>query len=119
MIIRKNACDYCGNEEMIDEDYRYTDTGEVKLETNYGEFSYTNWYFTQYGGGEGEIDITRAIARSTDTFFYKLGEKLGVKNINFWAKEFMLNELTGIDLPGEVKGLIPGPAWKRRIRGEQ
>lgn len=106
-------------EGEIDEEYTFVDEGIITIDTLYGEFSYSNWYFTQYGGKEGEIGIVKAIARSTDTFFYKLGELLGVDHINKWLKEFGLGEKSGIDLPGEISGLIPSPEWKEKVKGEK
>jgi penicillin-binding protein 2 len=105
-------------EGKIDKDFRYEDKGEVSLETPYGVFKYGNWYFSQYGGVEGNIDLKRALARSTDTFFYKVGELLGIDNIVKWAKIFGFDSKTGIDIPSEVKGLIPDPEWKLRVKGE-
>lgn len=106
-------------EGEIDEEYTYEDTGEITIDSPYGNFSYTNWYFTQYGRVEGEIGLTRAIARSTDTFFYKVGELLGAENIGEWAGKFRLEKESGIDLPGEVKGLVPAPEWKKNVKGER
>lgn len=106
-------------EGVIDEDFTYIDEGKIELKTNYGTFTYNNWYFTQSGGVEGKIDLKKALARSTDTFFYKLGEFLGVRNIGKWANKFGLGKETGIDLPGEISGLVPDPAWKRRVKGER
>lgn len=105
-------------EGEIDKDFTYEDKGQINIETPYGNFTYSNWYFTQYGRTEGEIDLPRAIARSTDTFFYKVGEFLGVENIVEWSAKFGLNKKTQIDLPGEVNGLIPTPEWKREVKGE-
>ena len=102
-------------EGVIDEGYTFTDHGVI----NAGGFSYTNWYFTQYGATEGTIDLPRAITRSTDTFFYKLGEMVGVDKLDEWADKFNLGDVTGIDLPGEVVGLIPSPAWKVKVKGER
>lgn len=106
-------------EGEIDREYRYTDEGKIELKTDYGDFVYNNWYFTQYGRTEGEIDIKKAIARSTDTFFYELGGNLGAERIKKWADKFGLGSVTGIDLPGEVPGLVPDPKWKKRIKGER
>ena len=106
-------------EGVIDEDYIYEDTGQITISNIYGSFSYKNWYFTQYGGVEGKIGLERAIARSTDTFFYKIGELTGVDNLVNWAGKFGLDNLTGIDIPGEVSGLIPSPEWKMRVKGER
>lgn len=106
-------------EGTIDENYRYQDEGQITIDTLYGKFTYSNWYFSQYGGREGEIDVIRAIKRSTDTFFYKVGELLGIENIEKWANTFGLNRETGIDIPGEIVGLVPSPQWKEEVKGER
>ncbi len=103
----------------IDENYRYQDTGKISFSTAYGSYSFSNWYFTQYGGVEGNIDLTRAIARSTDTFFYKLGELTGIENIVKWSKDFGLSQVSGIDIKGEAEGLVPDPLWKEKVKGER
>ncbi len=105
-------------EGKVDRNFRYLDTGQVTIETPYGLFSYRNWYFTQYGRTEGEINLTRALARSTDTFFYKVGELLGIENIVAWSRKFGLDKKTGVDIVGEVEGLVPTPAWKLKEKGE-
>ena len=102
-------------EGKVDEEFVFDDPGIISI----GTFSYSNWYFTQYGRTEGKIGITRALARSTDTFFYKLGEFVGIEGIAKWAGIFGLNELSNIDLPGEIAGLVPDPEWKERVKGER
>ncbi|MEK7556358.1 MAG: penicillin-binding transpeptidase domain-containing protein, partial [Patescibacteria group bacterium] len=72
-----------------------------------------------YGRTEGEIDTVRAIARSTDTFFYKVGEFVGPERLAFWARKFGLGQDSGVDLPGEVSGLVPDPEWKLKTKGER
>ncbi|EKE05051.1 MAG: hypothetical protein ACD_19C00426G0073 [uncultured bacterium] len=103
----------------IDKNYRYTDTGVVTTESIYGNYSYSNWYFTQYGGREGEIDLTKALARSTDTFFYKIGEAVGINGLVDWMKKFGLTKLTDIDINGELLSLIPSPDWKLKVKKEK
>lgn len=83
-----------------------------------GDFKYHNWYFTSYGKTEGEVDLAKALARSTDTYFYKLGEMTGIEKIVSWAEKFGVNKKTGIDLPGELAGFIATPEWKKRVKGE-
>jgi penicillin-binding protein 2 len=99
---------------VIDKNFEYTDAGFITVNT----FTYRNWYFTEYGRTEGQVNLARAIARSTDTFFYKIGEMTGPVNIAKWAHTFWLDDLTGIDLPAEVKGLIPTPDWKQKVKKE-
>ena len=101
-------------EKKIDKNYRYLDTGIIKV----NDYSYTNWYFTQYGKTEGEIGLVRAITRSTDTFFYKLGEIVGIGKLVDYADKFGYTRKSGIDIPGEVSGLIPTPEWKKKVKNE-
>lgn len=107
------------SEKVIDRDFHYTDEGVLTVRTLYGDYNYANWYFTQYGGREGSIDVTRALARSTDTFYYKVGEMMGIEKIKEWSEKFGLNKKTGIDLPGEIIGLVPSPEWKERVKNEK
>jgi len=106
-------------EGTIDKDYLFNDTGQIVIENIYGTYTYNNWYFTQNGGQEGEIGVTRAITRSTDTFFYKVGELLGIEKLSSWAKKYGLGGVSGIDLPGEAPGLVPDPEWKEKTKNEQ
>lgn len=100
-------------EGAIDKNYEYNDQGIVTV----NGFSYTNWYFTEYGKLEGFVNLIKAIARSTDTFFYTVGQKVGPNNIAKWADIFGLDKPTGVDLPSEAHGLIPTPDWKKKTIG--
>jgi len=102
-------------EEIIDSRYSVTDTGILKV----GEFSYANWYYTNYGRKEpGQMNVVRALARSNDIFFYKLAELINVDRISAMAVKFGLGDVMGIDLPGEVKGTVPTREWKDENIGE-
>jgi len=90
------------------------DSGPIKI----GEWQYTNWYWNQYGGTEGEVDLTKGLQRSNDIYFYKIGEWLGANNLFAWGKKFGLGKKTGIDLPAESSGLMPSPDWKKKVKGE-
>src|SRR4030043_1647378 len=99
----------------VDEKTVYEDQGFIQI----GDYIYKNWYYTQYGRTEGEIGLVRAIKRSTDTFFYKIGEWVGATKLAEWGKAFGLGRETGIDLKGEVSGLVPNPEWKEKTIGER
>jgi penicillin-binding protein 2 len=65
----------------------------------------------------GEVDLPRAIEVSSDTYFYKLGDRFYRAQgspLQVEAESFGLGRDTGIDIPGEEPGLVPTPAWKRR-----
>lgn len=102
------------SEGAINENYIFNDPGVITID----KYSYSNWYFSQYGRTEGEIGLVRAIARSTDTFFYKIGELTGIDALTKWADAFGFNQESGIDLPGEMAGLVPTPEWKKKVKGE-
>lgn len=82
-----------------------------------GEFSFSNWYFTQYGGTEGSVDIVKAIARSNDIYFYKLGEATGIAEIAAWGKRFGIGAKTSIELFGEAEGVMPDEEYQKKVRG--
>lgn len=86
----------------------FEDTGVVNL----GPFKFHNWYFTQYGKTEGQVDLVKALKRSNDTYYYRLGELVGEKMIGETAKKMGLGKKLGIDLPGEETGIIPDNQWK-------
>jgi len=64
--------------------------------------------------GHGNQNIIEAIANSCNVFFYTMGQKLGVDNLSFYARMFGLGEKTGINLPGELEGLVPSTEWKKK-----
>lgn len=84
-----------------------------------GEYSYANWYFTQYGRVEGSIGLQRSLARSNDIFFYKAAEWIGPDRLAASAREFGFGKKTGIELQAESSGLVPDPAWKEETLGER
>ena len=60
----------------------------------------------------GAVDIHNAIPFSCDTYYYQLGDKLGIDRIAKYATAFGYGQKTGIDLPGEQAGLMPSAPWK-------
>lgn len=91
----------------------FEDVGVMKI----GEFSFANWYFNQYGKTEGNVDILKAIARSNDIFFYKLGETVGISSIAEWGKKFGTGQKSGIEINGEAEGVMPDPVWRKKVTG--
>lgn len=100
--------------KIINKSFTIEDTGKLKL----GSFSFGNWYFLQYGRTDGEVNVTKAIQRSNDIFFYKLAEMVGVDNLSQFAEKFGLGKKLGIDLVGELEGTIPTQKWKKDTIGE-
>ena len=65
--------------------------------------------------GHGPVDMYRALVQSCDVYFYTLGLRLGPDRIAGLEKGAGLGTISGIDLPGERRGLVPDPEWKRRV----
>lgn len=101
--------------KIIDENYTVEDTGIVRI----GEFSFANWFYTNYGGKDGDVNVVKGLRRSNDIFFYKLAEKIGVEKLSLMSKDFLIDKGLGIDLSGEARGTVPDDAWKRKNIGEQ
>ncbi len=68
--------------------------------------------------GHGNLDLYGAMAESCNVYFYTVGrEYLGVQAIVDYSLNFGFGDISGIDLPGEVRGLLPDPEWKERNVG--
>ncbi len=65
-------------------------------------------------GGHGSVDVQRAITVSCDTFFYGLALDLGIDRLAAFANHFGFGRRSGIDLDGELSGLMPTPEWKAK-----
>ncbi len=64
--------------------------------------------------GHGAVNLRSALIQSCDVYFYTMGQRLGVDTIYRYAAAFGFDELTGVELDHEAKGLIPSTEWKRR-----
>jgi penicillin-binding protein 2 len=65
-------------------------------------------------GGHGSVDMRRAITISCDTFFYGLAMELGIDRLSNFVRHFGFGQKSGIDISGEISGLLPTPEWKKR-----
>jgi penicillin-binding protein 2 len=65
-------------------------------------------------GRHGYLDLTHAIAKSCDVYFFGLAATVGGERIASFLTQFGYGALTGIDISGEKPGLLPSPEWKRQ-----
>jgi len=74
------------------------------------------------GNAEGEalgwIDFKQAFTKSDDVYFYEMGNRVGIDNLEKYARMFGLGALTGINLPGESDGLVANKRYKEKVYGE-
>jgi penicillin-binding protein 2 len=65
-------------------------------------------------GGNGVVDLYKSIVVSSDTYYYMLANDMGIDAIAGYMKNFGFGAKTGIDLQGEVTGVLPSPEWKTK-----
>jgi penicillin-binding protein 2 len=80
-----------------------------------GYFTFGNHTFRDDKvGGHGAVDMYKSIVVSCDTYYYVLGNDLGIDNISNFMRLFGFGSRTGIDLTGESLGILPSQEWKRQ-----
>ncbi len=68
--------------------------------------------------GHGRVGFRRSLEVSCDTFYYTLGQRLGIETMASWLRRFGFGSLTGLGFAGERDGLVGTPEWSQRVRGE-
>lgn len=63
-------------------------------------------------GGHGYVDMYKSIVESCDTYYYQLGNEMGIDNISKFMAQFGFGAPTGIDLEHEKSGVLPSKEWK-------
>jgi penicillin-binding protein 2 len=103
-------------DHLIRPDTIFNDTGSLKLDAN----------LTLHNAGKaiyGPLNMSDALKVSSDIYFYHLGLEAkaskGHGQIQDWARQYGIGEKTGIDLPSEVDGLLPTPAWRNRLYADK
>ena len=80
-----------------------------------GYWMFGNHRFRSHGdAGLGSVDLYRSIVKSSNVYYYSLANDLGVDAIHDFMAPFGFGQMTGIDLRGEVPGVLPSQDWKRR-----
>ena len=80
-----------------------------------GYFELAGQKFRNAGGAVyGPTDMHRAIVVSSDTYFFSLGAQMDVDALHDFTSQFGFGRITGIDLDGERRGVLPSRDWKRK-----
>ncbi len=80
-----------------------------------GSFQFGNHRFRSYGDrGVGPVDMARSIIKSSNVYYYSLANQMGVDKMHAHLSPFSFGRKTGIDMDGELTGLLPSTAWKRK-----
>ncbi|CUH97447.1 putative membrane protein [Propionispora sp. 2/2-37] len=70
------------------------------------------------GEALGWINFQEALAKSDNVYFYEMGNRLGIDNLEKYARMFGMGAATGINLPGESEGLVANRRYKEKVYGE-
>jgi penicillin-binding protein 2 len=78
-----------------------------------GYFNFGGHRFGSPEGNLGGVDMRRSIQLSSNIYYYSLANEMGVDLIHDFMKPLGFGQITGIDLGGEVRGVLPSTEWKR------
>jgi penicillin-binding protein 2 len=95
----------------------FIDAGEIVTCGGYyriGKQKFRDWKRQ----GHGKIDMIQAVARSSDVYFYKLADKMGISYLHDFLKLFGYGERPDVDFTSVKSGLLPSDEWKRRVHNE-
>ncbi len=120
-------------EHVIEPETMIFNPGQLTLPNRYApnDPAASQTFFDWKPGGFGLLNITGAIANSSDVFFYQVGGGnpdinpntlrtggLGITDLFRYATASGIGTELGVELPGEQSGRVPDPDWKRRVYGE-
>jgi penicillin-binding protein 2 len=79
-----------------------------------GSWTFGGHTFRSHGdGGLGAVDMYRSIVKSSNVYYYSLANEMGVDTMHDFMKPMGFGQITGIDIHGEVRGVLPSQEWKR------
>jgi penicillin-binding protein 2 len=110
------------HEHIIDPNRTIFSPGYVDVPNPYNPSQskrYLDWRY------QGDVNIYSAIAQSSDVYYYEtvggfkdVKEGLGITRLKSWWQQFGFGKPTGVDVPGEAKGFLPDPDWKKQRTGQ-
>ena len=102
------------------------ETGTITTQTRINDtgvyprgYNPTCWYYTQYHYGHGYLNVTEAIKKSCNYFFYELGYRMGIDPVIQYAKAYGLGSKTGIELSGESVGVVDLKEQCKQTTGQE
>ncbi|GAB3480846.1 penicillin-binding protein 2 [Polaromonas eurypsychrophila] len=78
-----------------------------------GSWMFGGHQFRSHGAGLGPVDMHQSIVKSSNVYYYALANDLGVDAMHDFMKPMGFGQITGLDILGEVSGVLPSQAWKR------
>ncbi len=109
------------SENVVSTDWSIFSPGYLDIPNPYNPSKPTRYVDWRY---QGVVNARSAIAQSSNVYFYAVGggtgslKGLGITRLRAWWQRFLLDQKTGIDLPGEGVGFLPSPEWKKDRTGK-
>jgi penicillin-binding protein 2 len=79
-----------------------------------GSWMFGGHQFRSHGAPLGPVDLHQSIVKSSNVYYYSLANDLGVDAMHDFMKPLGFGQATGIDINGEVRGVLPSQEWKRK-----
>ena len=76
-------------------------------------------YGDSHRGGHGSTDLRKSIFASVNTYYYRLALTMGIDQVDAYMSRYGFGQPTGVDLSGEIAGILPSPEWKRKNAAAQ
>ena len=92
-----------------------TTINDVGQYRKYSDYQPKCWVYSDYGRGHGWLNVSGAIEKSCNYFFYETADRMGIDNLVKYAKYFGLGGKTGIELPGETAGVLSSKETKQKL----
>ena len=100
---------------VISKTEKINDTG---IYTRYKDYQPRCWIYNQSHHGHGYVDVKQAIQKSCNYFFFETSYRMGIDNLDKYAKYFGLGSKTGVELPSETSGILAGVDSKNWTGGK-
>ncbi len=80
---------------------------------------YRDWSWKKNNsGGQGTVNLNRAIYRSSNVYFYDLASRMDINRLVAFASQFGYGQVTSVDVADASPGVLPDPIWKRGVKGQ-
>ena len=93
----------------------FTTINDTGIYTKYRDISPKCWYYSDYRKGHGWLNVSQAIEKSCNYFFYETADRMGIDKLTEYAKYFGLGNKTGIELPSETVGVLASKESKQKL----
>lgn len=88
---------------------------DVGIYRYYSDYQPKCWIYNTYGRGHGYLNVTDAIIHSCNYFFYEVGNRVGIQNLEKYSKALGLGKKTGVELLGEEEGYVSSPETAKKL----